>query len=90
MRYGRLSKTVIKDEKTIKKYAVKAYYRVLSSDNYVDYLINYYEYKVSKLENRNKRLSNRNKQLEEDYDDVLKSSSWKVTKPLRAIKNFKK
>lgn len=84
------SKTVIKDEKTIKKYAVKAYYRVLSSDNYVDYLINYYEYKVSKLENRNKRLSNRNKQLEEDYDDVLKSSSWKVTKPLRAIKNFKK
>ena len=49
-----------------------------------------------KLEKKNKNLKNEKDQIKQDYDSVLKenkelldSKSWKITKPLRKVRNFK-
>lgn len=49
-----------------------------------------------KLENKNKNLKNEKDQIKRDYDSVLKenkelldSKSWKITKPLRKVRNLK-
>lgn len=49
-----------------------------------------------KLEKKNKNLKNEKNQIKQDYDSVLKenkqllnSKSWKITKPLRKVRNLK-
>lgn len=80
----------IKNEKTLKKYAIEGYNLVLRSNSFSEYLISYYELKISNLKKSNKRLSKENEKLKLINKEILSSKSWKVTKPLRVIKNFKK
>lgn len=47
------SKIKIKNKKSLKKYALKGYKRVLKSPSYIDYIINYYELKLNKLSKKN-------------------------------------
>ena len=80
------SKTTIKDKKTIKKYALDGYNLVLNSDSYIDYVIGFYEGKISDLN----ELSRENKKLRQENQELLSSKSWKITKPLRSIRNHKR
>ena len=52
--------------------------------------------KNKKLNNKNKKLNNKNKKLDSESkyyknltDEILNSNSWKITKPLRKIKNLR-
>lgn len=40
-------------------------------------------------QNENKNLKRENKKLKKEKDDILSSNSWKLTSPLRKIKNIK-
>ena len=50
------SKITIKDESTLKKYAVDEYYIVLGADNYIEYLIAHYERREKIFKKKNKKL----------------------------------
>ncbi len=47
--------------------------------------IEYCQERIASLERKNYRLKSDNKQLTDSYDKVLHSSSWRITKPFRAI-----
>jgi len=48
-----------------------------------------YERNIKKLQNENLKLKNENKKLKKENKDILNSTSWKFTKPLRKIKNLR-
>lgn len=45
--------------------------------------------KIKKLNNKNKKLDSESKYYKNLTDEILNSNSWKITKPLRKIKNLK-
>lgn len=78
------------NDKAVKKYAREGYDLVLDSDDYFEYATRHYASKISKLKESNKKLSRQNKKLRDLNNSLMSSSSWKMTKPLRFIKNYKK
>ena len=44
--------------------------------------------KNKKLNEKNKKLNEKNKKLKRKQDEILNSNSWKITKPLRKIRNL--
>lgn len=42
---------------------------------------------IIKIKSENKKLKNDYKELEKKYESILSSKSWRITKPLRSIKN---
>lgn len=83
-------KLEIKDENTLKRYALDGYLRVLNSNSYIDYIHMYYSEKIDKLNKRNMQLKKENKKLKQINNDLLTSASWKITKPIRGLKKLKK
>ena len=79
----------IKDEQTLKKYALDGYQRVLNCESYEDYVNAYFNDKISQLEQTNHQLKEENKQLRKTNERLLSSSSWKMTKPFRFLRNRK-
>lgn len=67
---------VIKDESTLKKYALDGYKRVLNSSNYYEYLLDYYKSDLSKLKKQKRKLLRKNRKLK------------KINKELAASKIF--
>ena len=45
---------------------------------------------IKKLKKSNKKLKKKNKKLKNNYNEIISSSSWKITSPLRKIRNFRK
>ena len=43
-----------------------------------------------KLTKENKKLTKENKKLNKKYKQIITSNSWKLTKPLRAVRNYRK
>lgn len=66
------------------------YNMVLESDSYLDYISNYYLIQISKLEKENEKLRIENKELKQINHGMRHSRSWKLTKPLRFLKNYRK
>ena len=84
-------KTQIRDEKTIKKYALDGYNMVLSSDCYIDYIITYFEKNNQNLVNQNKKLDFENKKLKELNNKLSSSNkSDKLHTTFGFLKNLKK
>ena len=84
-------KTQIRDEKTIKKYALDGYNIVLSSDCYIDYIITYIEKNNQNLVNQNKKLDFENKKLKELNNKLSSSNkSDKLHTTFGFLKNLKK
>ena len=48
-----------------------------------------YKTSISKLKKNNSELKNRNKKLNKINQEILNSTSWKITKPLRWLKKAK-
>jgi len=46
------------------------------------------EYKLKQIEKENTKLENKLKQIEKENTKLLNSNSWKITRPLRNIKNI--
>ena len=70
------------------------YDNIFKSDTYKEFIL---LMKVDKLERTVKDLKKKNSKLKKDYektkktnDELLNSTSWKLTKPLRSIRNVKK
>ena len=80
----------INDMTTLKKYAIDGYNLVCESNNYEEYLILYYSNKISTLNKKNNVLINENNSLKQLNEELVSSKSWKLTKPLRILKNFRK
>lgn len=85
------------DEFINKQYVVKCD-EVLKSDNYDEYLLNLklneleLQHKKLKksyanLKKNNKKLKKQNKKLVKENEKLINSRSWKLTKPLRKLKN---
>ena len=76
------------------------YKLVMETDNYEEFKLKWMELdykdkenallnKIEQLEKENNKLRNKNIKLKKINDEILNSTSWKITKPLRSIKNFK-
>ena len=79
----------------IKRKHKMIYENVLKSENYKIFELNLEIDKIQdankKLKKQNSKLKNENKKMNyyrNQYESVLKSNSWKITKPLRAITNL--
>lgn len=84
-------KTPIRDEKTIKKYALDGYNLVLSSDSYIDYLIAYFENDNQNLVKQNKKLIFENKKLKKLNENTSSGDgSFKLSNSFGFLKNLKK
>ena len=65
------------------------YFRILEGNisdglDYMQLLKKFYN-----TQNENNILKKKNKKLKKEKDDILSSNSWKLTSPLRKIKNIK-
>ena len=78
------------NDRAVKRYAREGYGRVLESDDYYEYAVRHYGPRISKLKEDNKKLSRQNKALEKSNNMLLSSRSWRMTKPLRFLRNLKK
>lgn len=68
------NKLTIKNESTLKNYALTGYRLVLSSDSYIDYVIASYEDKISALKKQNRKLKSEiSKQKDEGLMKSLRS-----------------
>lgn len=61
----------------------KSEYNILT----LDHELNKLKRKVNRLEKQNKKLKKENKKLSKKNKEILNSSSWKITKPLRKLRN---
>lgn len=79
-------------------YLSSRYDLVLKYDDFNDFKVEYQEFmlnhEISKLKRKlrkitaeNKKLKKENSQLKKENDEMLSSRSWKITKPLRNLKN---
>ena len=66
---------------------------ISSCNTYEEYKLNCKKFELEKelkkLTSDNKKLKKQNRKLKKLNDELLNSSSWKMTKPLRKIRNFK-
>ena len=46
--------------------------------------------KNEKIKDENQRIKDENKEIKAELKSILNSNSWKITKPLRSVKNFRK
>lgn len=60
---------------------------IFESDNYREFIL---LMKVDKLERKVKYLKNKNRKLKKTNEELLNSTSWKLTKPLRSLRNKKR
>ena len=66
---------------------------VLECENMVDFNISILDklgFSLNVMSNKNKKLKRKNRKLKKDYKAILSSSSWRITAPLRKIRNFRK
>ena len=92
-RYKNLQKSVYESYRIILS-------SILESDNNVEFNIhlvdvlgrnvNYLKKENGNLKRKNSKLKRKNRKLKKNYNEILSSSSWKLTSPLRKIKNFRK
>ena len=78
------------DSFTLPEYASKGYDFVMTSQNLDEYIDKYYDDRILPLMDENSRLIEENKRLRKLNRELLSSNSWKITKPLRSLMNFKK
>jgi glycosyltransferase involved in cell wall biosynthesis len=83
-------KMSIKDEGSIKKYAINGYNRVINSQTHADYLIDFYENKIKRLKKKNRKLSKENEEFKRINEELASKTGGKVSKPIRYLKNLKK
>lgn len=74
----------------IKGHIYNSYHLVLSSHNYEQFIFTYYDKRISKLKKQNKKLKRQNRNLKHENREILSSRSWRITKPLRFLRNLKK
>lgn len=72
---------LVLESETLEEFKPK--YEILLLDNEVKK----YEKKIKKLQKDNSKLKKENKKLKKENNDILNSRSWKITKPLRKIRN---
>ena len=79
--------------------SLKIYLILVNSISYDDFRVKYYDYSIERLEEEKRKLENKNndlaikekslkektKELEKFNDDLYNSTSWKITRPLRAV-----
>lgn len=66
---------------------------VLECENMVDFNVSILDklgFSLNVMSNKNKKLKRKNRKLKKDYKAILSSSSWRITAPLRKIRNFRK
>ncbi len=61
------------------------YNAVLKSETLEEYKLNNY---ITEIKKKNEKLKKENKKLKKKQEEILNSKSWKITKPLRKIKNI--
>lgn len=79
----------IKDETTIKEYALNGYNMVIDAPTFPDYLSAYYEKKIDRLTKKNRKLSKENKELRRLNHELSSSKAVKLSKPIKFLKNLK-
>ena len=79
------------DKKTIRKTSLPKYNLVVSCNSFDELkLKKEMQAKINKLSRQNKKLKKEIKDLKKQNESLLKSRSWKVTKPLRSFKKVLK
>ncbi|MDD5960324.1 MAG: glycosyltransferase [Methanobrevibacter wolinii] len=63
---------------------------VIKSSNCEEFMLNMKIFELNQLKNENKKLIKDKNNLEKSYNELLNSSSWRITKPLRSFKRFLK
>lgn len=100
----RFSRIELSPNHIVEPHRVNLYKFVLESNNYAEYLKSYYSYMLRnskaenhnlqleniELKNKNKNLNSENMSLKEQNNALLNSNSWKMTKPLRKLKQMRK
>lgn len=80
------------------KYLRDRFEMVLEYEDYEEFRVEYEKYmlnheikklerKCNRLKTQNKKLRKENKRLERENEEILSSRSWKITEPLRKIRN---
>ena len=87
------------DNFVISNISLRIYLTLINSTSYDDFKRKYYDYSIKRLEDDRKKLENKNrdlatkeknlkeksKEMEKFNRDLYNSTSWKITKPLRAV-----
>lgn len=95
-RFSRINKKYVEDN----DYLSKRYDLVLKYNDFQEFKVDYelftlkeeikkLEKNYESLKNLNKKLKNENSKLKKENDLILSSTSWKITKPLRKLRNKK-
>ena len=81
------------DEKLSKAQKIFNQDLIVSSGNYHEFKAKCdllkLEEELEKLNNQNKKLKKENKKLKKINDELINSTSWKMTEPLRKLRNLK-
>jgi len=90
-----LEKIDINKNKIIPGKEIELYNITINSKSFSEFKRKYYqsenkklENKLKKIEKENKKLENKLKKVKKENEIILKSNSWKITKPLRKIKKY--
>ena len=89
----------LSDNFIITNISLRIYLILINSNSYDDFKQRYYDYSIKRLEDDKRKLKNRNKdlaikekslkeksrELKKFNEDLSNSSSWRLTKPLRAL-----
>lgn len=89
----------VSENSILSEISLNIYSILVNSTSYEDFRKNYYDYTIERLENEKRKLENKNselalkeknlkektKELEKFNEDLYNSTSWKITKPLRAV-----
>lgn len=80
------------DIKHLPSYHLEKYYLIINSNSYEEYEIrdeiHEMNVKKRKLDKKNKAMRKKINKLDKKNKEILGSKSWKLTKPLRSIKNI--
>ena len=63
----------------------KRFMNVINSNDFDEFM---QDYETIELENENKKLEKKLKKIKKENEVILNSTSWKITKPLRAFKRL--